>query len=112
MGAFADGSVLGMRRRVSLLAGTGLASLFAAGLSVAPRPAAAQLPTGGQVSAGSATISQSGNRMDISQSSARAAIDWTGFSIGGGNVVHFQQPSSSAIALNRVNGRDPSVIGG
>ena len=113
MGAFADGSVLGLPRRAVLLAGTGLASLFAAGLTVAPRPAAAQLPAGGQVSAGSATISQtSASRLDITQSTPRAVIDWRSFSIGAGNVVHFQQPTSSSLALNRVNGPDPSVIAG
>jgi filamentous hemagglutinin family protein len=112
MGAFADGFILGMPRRVSLLAGTGLASLFAAGLTVVSRPASAQLPTGGQVTAGQASISQSGSRMDIVQGTARAAIDWRGFSIGAGNVVHFQQPSSSSVALNRVTGADPSIIAG
>jgi filamentous hemagglutinin family protein len=113
MGAFADGSILGLPRRASLLAGTGLVSLFAAGLTIGPRPARAQLPTGGQVTAGQATITQTAaNRLDINQTSGRAAIDWRGFSIGAGNVVHFQQPGSSAIALNRVTGADPSVIAG
>jgi filamentous hemagglutinin family protein len=113
MGAFADGSILGLPRRATLLAGTGLVSLFAAGLTVVPRTARAQLPTGGQVTAGQATITQTGaNRLDINQTSGRAAIDWRGFSIGAGNVVHFQQPGSSAIALNRVTGADPSVIAG
>ncbi|MCZ6798960.1 MAG: filamentous hemagglutinin N-terminal domain-containing protein, partial [Nitrospirae bacterium] len=70
-------------------------------------------PTGGQVVGGSADIvSTSSTRLDIIQHSDRAIIDWTGFSINQNEHTHFQQPSSQAIALNRVTGGNPSLIFG
>jgi trimeric autotransporter adhesin len=73
---------------------------------------AGELPTGGQVSAGHATITESGNAMTVQQSSGKVAIDWTSFSIGAGDSVTFNQPSSSAIALNEILGQSPSSIFG
>jgi large exoprotein involved in heme utilization and adhesion len=40
------------------------------------------LPTGGQVAAGSAAISQSGAQMDVNQATQRAIINWQSFNIG------------------------------
>jgi len=74
--------------------------------------AGAPLPTGGSVVAGTGTIEQSGNVMTIDQGTAKMAIDWSSFSIGQGNTVIFRQPSTSAVALNRVLGSDPSLIQG
>jgi filamentous hemagglutinin family protein len=68
------------------------------------------LPTGGEVSAGQAAISQSGGRMTIHQATPKAAINWQGFNIGAQESVQFVQPGASAIALNRVLGQDPSLI--
>ncbi|WP_292807844.1 filamentous hemagglutinin N-terminal domain-containing protein [Methylotenera sp.] len=73
---------------------------------------AADLPTGGVVTAGSGTISQSGNTMTVTQTTPRMAADWQSFSIGQGHHVNFVQPSASAVALNRVIGSDVSVIQG
>ena len=42
---------------------------------------AQQLPTGGVVSSGQATISQSGNTLNINQTSQRAVVDWTSLPI-------------------------------
>ena len=67
-------------------------------------------PSGGQVTAGNGTIAQNGNGTLIDQQSQNLAIDWTSFSIGSGDSVRFVQPDSSAIALNRVVGQDPSTI--
>lgn len=68
-------------------------------------------PQGGQVSAGSATITQtSPSRVDVRQTSDRAVIDWRSFSIAPGELTNFQQPGTTAIILNRVNGGDPSRI--
>lgn len=75
-----------------------------------PPPAA--LPAGGRVVAGQAAISQSGSNMLIQQDSAKAILNWNSFNIGSQASVLFQQPSSSAIALNRVLGADPSAIYG
>src|SRR5436853_3633853 len=76
--------------------------------SVAPTA----LPTGGRVVAGQAAINQSGAAMVVQQGSAKAALDWNSFSIGSQAAVTFNQPSSSAIALNRVLGNDASEIYG
>src|SRR5258708_3143610 len=70
------------------------------------------LPTGGSVTAGSAAISSSANKMQIDQYSQKAILQWDTFSIGSGAWVNFSQPSSSAIALNRVLGNNPSEIFG
>ena len=70
---------------------------------------AAANPQGGVVQAGSATITSSGNRLDVIQSSQRAVINWRSFSIGQGALVNFQQPPSGA-TLNRVTGPEMSAI--
>ncbi|WP_028105144.1 YDG domain-containing protein [Pseudoduganella violaceinigra] len=72
----------------------------------------ADLPTGGVVVAGQGNIAQQGGTMTINQGGARMAINWNSFSIGKGNSVNFVQPSSSAVALNRVTGTDVSQIQG
>jgi filamentous hemagglutinin family protein len=61
---------------------------------------------------GSATISSSGNKMDIHQHSDKAVIDWRSFDIGVGEHTQFHQPSANATVLNRVNSNDPSRIMG
>src|SRR6267143_741613 len=70
------------------------------------------LPTGGTVTAGSASISGSGSNMQITQRANSAILNWQSFSIGSAAWVNFSQPSSSAIALNRVLGNNPSEIFG
>ena len=80
----------------------------AAPQSIAPN----MLPTGGQVVGGNATITTSGNTQTITQTSQNAAIDWQSFNIGADGKVIFNQPSTSAIALNRVIGGDASQIYG
>jgi filamentous hemagglutinin family protein len=71
------------------------------------------LPTGGQVAAGAASIANiDASRQVITQTSDRAIINWQSFSIGTGNSVRFDQPSSSSVILNRVVGNDPSSIFG
>jgi filamentous hemagglutinin family protein len=68
------------------------------------------LPTGGSVAAGAATITQSGSRMDVTQSSQRGIINWQSFNIGSQAWVNFNQPNSSAVTLNRVTGGNVSEI--
>jgi len=70
------------------------------------------LPTGGAVSAGSATIAGGTGSMTINQSSQNAAINWQSFSIGKAEAVTFVQPNSNSVALNRVLGPDSSSIFG
>ncbi len=98
----------GKRNRLRLLA----ASLLLCFWIVGGTATAETLPTGGTIVAGSGSIATSGNTMTVTQETQRMAADWTSFSIGQNNSVNFQQPSSSAVALNRVTGADASVIQG
>lgn len=70
------------------------------------------LPQGGQVVGGQATISQQGKNMDINTSSARTAINWQRFNVGPDNKITFNQPDGKSVTLNRVIGADPSKIYG
>ncbi|MFN7611607.1 MAG: filamentous hemagglutinin N-terminal domain-containing protein, partial [bacterium] len=71
------------------------------------------LPQGGTVVGGSGTIQQtSSTQLTINQASQNLSIDWQSFSVGAGHIVRFNQPNSSALALNRVIGPDPSQIFG
>ncbi|MDB5508108.1 MAG: filamentous hemagglutinin N-terminal protein [Hyphomicrobiales bacterium] len=71
------------------------------------------LPSGGRVVGGQAVIgTPSAAGLNVTQSSQRAVIDWTAFSIGAGQAVTFQQPGSGAALLNRVTGDTPSNIAG
>jgi filamentous hemagglutinin family protein len=84
---------------------------FAAALMTMSLPAFAG-PEGGSVSAGSASISQSGNTTTINQRSDRAAINWSRFSVGKDEAVRFNQPSNTSATLNRVTGTESSQIMG
>ena len=96
-------------RAIALAVGTALLPLLSpAYADVAP----GTLPSGGTVAAGSASISSSGSKMQVNQSSNSAILNWQSFSIGSNAWVNFSQPSSSAIALNRVLGNNPSEIFG
>ncbi|PLC54655.1 filamentous hemagglutinin [Pollutimonas nitritireducens] len=76
-------------------------------------PAAWALPTGGVVVEGSAGIANdTASSMTVTQSTAKAIINWQGFSIGSGEAVRFQQPDANSVTLNRVMGSDPSAIMG
>lgn len=88
------------------------AAALSAALLLSGPALAADLPTGGNVVAGSGSISQNGTSMTINQQTGKMAIDWQGFSIGKGNSVTFNQPGRDAVALNRVLGPDVSVIQG
>jgi filamentous hemagglutinin family protein len=68
-------------------------------------------PQGGQVVHGTATFAQNGSQMVITASNG-AIINYNSFNIPGGTGVRFIQPGSSSKVLNRVLGRDPSLIGG
>ncbi|HWP25686.1 MAG TPA: GLUG motif-containing protein, partial [Xanthobacteraceae bacterium] len=62
-------------------------------------------PLGGQVVGGGATIQGQGTaKVTVTQTTDKAIINWNTFNIGAGEQTQFIQPSSSAIALNRVTG--------
>ncbi|MEK7753887.1 MAG: filamentous hemagglutinin N-terminal domain-containing protein, partial [Acidobacteriota bacterium] len=84
-----------------------------AALLLSPTQVAYALPTGGQVAAGTATVSQpNAQTMQIDQGSQKAILNWNSFSIGSSEWVRFNQPNASAVALNRVLGNNPSEIFG
>jgi filamentous hemagglutinin family protein len=83
-------------------------AILSACLGVSPTSLAG--PTGGQVTAGSATINQSGSKTTINQSSQNAAINWQSFSVGKSESVQFVQPNATSITLNRVTGTESSQI--
>ncbi|MCE9665951.1 filamentous hemagglutinin N-terminal domain-containing protein [Halomonas sp. M5N1S17] len=83
---------------------------LAAAMLLATGSNAWALPVGGEVSAGSASISGGATEMTITQGSQNAAINWQAFDIASGETVNFAQPNSSATVLNRVLGSDPSSI--
>ena len=83
-----------------------------AGVAIATATPVLANPTGGSVSAGQATISSSGQTVTIQQSSSKAVLNWASFNIAPGELTQFQQPSSSPIALNRINDVNPSSIEG
>lgn len=100
-----------MRKTVSPLRLVPLAA--ALGLAFAGAAPAQTLPQGEALRAGSATVARPApGRMEIHQTSDRAVIEWTGFSIGQGGTVALTQPSAGAWLLSRVVGTDPSVIAG
>uniref|UniRef100_UPI000A71EBEB two-partner secretion domain-containing protein n=1 Tax=Arcobacter sp. LA11 TaxID=1898176 RepID=UPI000A71EBEB len=69
-------------------------------------------PSGGVVTSGDASISQSANVTNIHQNTQKASINWQKFNIANHETVNFKQPNSSAITLNRVIGNEKSVING
>ncbi|HHL7105131.1 TPA: filamentous hemagglutinin N-terminal domain-containing protein [Escherichia coli] len=74
---------------------------------------AANLPTGGQIVAGSGSIqTPSANQMQVHQNTQNMVTNWHSFDIGAGHSVQFFQPDSSAVALNRVTGGSESKIMG
>lgn len=81
-------------------------------LFTAARLISADLPSGGQVAAGSAAISSAGNTLTVTQTSAKAVINWQDFSVGAGHAVRFDQPNASSVTLNRVVGTSASLIDG
>eukprot|EP01036_Dinobryon_divergens_P057116 gene57116-76274_t len=71
------------------------------------------LPVGGQVESGAATIANSSaNSLSVNQTTDRAVVGWDSFSVGAGNQVTFEVPTSSGATLNRVNGSMNSTIAG
>ncbi len=74
-------------------------------LALAYAPAHA-LPQGGQVVQGQALLSPG----LVQQTSDKAIVNWQSFSIGAGETLRVQQPGVNSVLLNRVVGRDPSLI--
>lgn len=95
---------------------TALAMVLHAALLLAliSAPLSAQLPepSANFVGSGAAAHAISGSQLTVEQQSQRAILNWDSFNIGAGNRVQFQQPNSSASALNRIHDQSASLIQG
>ncbi|MGD0958424.1 MAG: filamentous hemagglutinin N-terminal domain-containing protein [Methylomonas sp.] len=57
-----------------------------------------------------ATVSSDGHTFVVDQTTSTAIIDWSSFNIPAGYTVIFEQPSSTAVALNEINQGGASQI--
>ena len=87
-------------------------ALLASSALIAPAVRADELPTGGQLAAGAASIANAPGALTITQSSDRAVINWQSFSLGAGGRIDIAQPGSGSALLNRVIGSTTSMIAG
>ncbi|MEJ1963385.1 MAG: filamentous hemagglutinin N-terminal domain-containing protein [Gammaproteobacteria bacterium] len=89
------------------------AATLAASLSVGALSSAVAGPTGGVVVEGQGSISAptTGTTV-IDQASQRLQLNWSTFNVGANESVRFNQPSSSAVAINRILDQSPSQIFG
>ncbi|CAN5950176.1 unnamed protein product [Sphagnum jensenii] len=69
-------------------------------------------PEGGVVSAGEASIQESGQSLTINQVSDKAVIDWRSFDIAPNETTKFNQPSPESVTLNRIHSDHASTIAG
>ncbi|HSW93953.1 MAG TPA: filamentous hemagglutinin N-terminal domain-containing protein, partial [Gammaproteobacteria bacterium] len=68
-------------------------------------------PQGGQVTAGTATISNpNGSTVQINQSTDKAVIDWQSYNIAAHEKTQYVQPSIRSITLNRIDPANGSSI--
>ncbi len=71
------------------------------------------MPTGADIVAGQATISQAGNSLNVHASTSQAIVNWDSFSVGAGNIANFNLPDANSAILNRVTSANmPSTIAG
>ncbi|GLQ45809.1 hypothetical protein GCM10007862_08600 [Dyella lipolytica] len=87
-------------------------SVLAASLCAAGMAYAGNGPSGGQITSGSGQIQQVGNTTTIRQNSSTLTLNWQSFNIAPNQTVDFLQPSSNAIAVNRIFSSTPSEIYG
>ena len=91
----------------ALSVGLGAGALFTANAA-----SAQDLPVGGTVVSGAATIGTGGGTTTVTQSTNRAIINWQSFDVGAGRAVVFAQPDAQSATLNRVTGGAASTIAG
>lgn len=80
-------TILSQARRLAVF-GIVLAAAVGVQPAWAGAPASA-LPSGSSIAAGSASVESAARTVTVNQSSARAVINWTGFSVGSGKSVVF-----------------------
>jgi len=64
------------------------------------------------VTSGAASASVAGPKLAVNQTTSSATLNWSSFNVGANGTVSFVQPSSSAVALNRIYDGNPSQIFG
>jgi filamentous hemagglutinin family protein len=64
------------------------------------------------VTAGQATATATKNVLNVVQSTPSAILNWSSFDVGSAATVVFHQPSSAAVALNRIFQGNPTQIFG
>jgi filamentous hemagglutinin family protein len=69
-------------------------------------------PGGAHVTAGTGTVSQTGNTTTIRQTSADLFLNWKSFNVAANETVDFIQPSATSIAVNFILGNTASQIFG
>ena len=69
-------------------------------------------PTGGVITSGKGSISQTTGLTTINQTSQNLNINWQTFNVNAGQTVNFVQPSSTALAVNRIFDTNGSRIMG
>ncbi|MEJ8839122.1 filamentous hemagglutinin N-terminal domain-containing protein [Ramlibacter sp. AN1133] len=97
-------STLGFARRALC---AGIAASF--GLTVMAEPSGL-VPVHG-----SASIGRDGKVTTVTTvngAGGRSVLDWSGFGVGQGESVRFQQPDAASTSINRVLGGNPSAIAG
>jgi hypothetical protein len=95
------------RRRGKRASGTLLAAVLSLGALTAHAG-----PKGGQVTAGSGSVTQSGNATAVEQSSQNLSLNWQTFNIAPQETIDFVQPNVISIAVNRILGTNGSVSPG
>nr|WP_050781049.1 autotransporter-associated beta strand repeat-containing protein [Bradyrhizobium sp. ORS 278] len=71
------------------------------------------LPQGASVASGQVSFANpSSNALTVTQTSAKAIVNWNSFSVGSNASVNFAQPNANAAILNRVTGNTSSTIAG
>ncbi|WP_321824408.1 filamentous hemagglutinin N-terminal domain-containing protein [Xanthomonas citri] len=89
------------------------AALMAMPVSGLAQVAANQLPTGGSIVGGTGTINAaSGTTRVVDQTSSRMALTWSAFDIGSAATMTFNQPTTTSVVLNLVQGGNPTQIFG
>jgi filamentous hemagglutinin family protein len=90
-----------------------LAILIGSTCGIAAAPNSFAGPNGGVVTNGQGTISTPNSTSTvIDQSSSRLSIDWRSFDVASNETVRFNQPNSTAVAVNRILDQKPSEIYG
>ena len=84
-------------------------STVSAAVAVCCFTSAGANPQNPQVLAGSATFSQHGAQLNVTNS-ANTIIRWDTFSVGANEMLRFAQPNASAAVLNRVSGGSASQL--